>query len=86
MQSYNNASESKCLPSCNSVLFNPQVRLETLLDFQSKDFKKCVVSIFLLQNLPSLHLEPITSSKWMAKDPEKSFLGSLMLLDTLFQL
>lgn len=28
------------LPSCKSGLFNPQVRLETLLDFQSKVSKR----------------------------------------------
>lgn len=30
----------QCLPSCSSGLFNPQVRLETLLDFQSKVSKR----------------------------------------------
>lgn len=55
----------QCLPLCNSGLFNSQVSLETLLDFQIKVPRKRAVSISLLQSLPDLHLEADASTTWI---------------------
>lgn len=55
----------QCLPLCSSGLFNSQVSLETLLEFQSKVPKKRAVSIFLLQSMPNLRLEADASTKYI---------------------